>query len=93
MANTNLTLIDEIGDEDEIIRQDIRNAESNPSDPDAWAKLADRLLHKGYDKQSLVCYEKSLKLDHNNISAWYNRGLALGNMAATVKLFTALMKP
>ncbi len=75
-----LTIIDEIAEEDEVIRQDIRNAESNPSDPNSWAKLADRLLQKGYYEQSLVCYKKALELEPNNISSWYNRGLALSSI-------------
>jgi len=74
------TIIDEIAEDDEVIRQDIRNAESNPSDPDSWAKLADRLSQKGYYEQSLECYRRALELNPNNISLWYNRGLALSNI-------------
>jgi hypothetical protein len=57
-----LSLIDEIAKDNEIIRQDVRNAESNPSDYNSWNKLAARLLQEEYYAQAIDCYDKAIQL-------------------------------
>jgi tetratricopeptide (TPR) repeat protein/DNA-binding beta-propeller fold protein YncE len=72
--------IDDIAEEDENIRQHIRNAESNPSDYESWNTLAKRLLEEEYYNPALICYDKAIEINPNNIDSWYNKGRALSNL-------------
>ena len=81
MEKVFFSLIDEIAKDDENIRQDVRNTESNPSDYKSWNKLAARLLQEEYYAQAIDCYDKAIELNPNNIDSWYNRGLALNNLS------------
>jgi YVTN family beta-propeller protein len=69
--------IDNIAEDNTNIRQLIRNAESNPSDYNAWNKLAERLLEEEEYKQAIISYDKAIEINPNNKDSWYNRGLAL----------------
>ena len=69
--------IDNIAEDNANIRQLIRNAESNPSDYNAWNKLAEILLEEEEYKQAIISYDKSIEINPNNKDSWYNRGLAL----------------
>jgi tetratricopeptide (TPR) repeat protein len=72
-------LIDNIAREDESIRQDIRNIESNPNF-ESWKKLATSLFENEYYDHAKYCYDKAVELNPNDIDSWYNRGLALNNL-------------
>ncbi len=54
--------------------------ETDLKNPDIWNRLGNSLFRLGHQMESLLCYEKALRLDENNRDAMINKGYLLMRM-------------